>query len=330
MKTREILIYILSTCIALLCFALGVLACLICMSCTEQSFTDDFPVKEATVFIGVSTNCIFGTRGTSESATRATISEYEVKSAVVLVYNANKVFEKSGSLGEDHTLQLTLREGKKYIYVIANPGTALKNQLDASPTYTQLGEMISTSDDYANGNYPSQGLLMTGTVEQTISTGQKNEVTIPLNIRTARVDLYVNKGSTDVEDVKISSVNFQNAHTTGYLFKTNVATATVSTNPVTLIGTNITGVTTDGTLVGTQYTYPAISVSNISFQVTLKHANASIAEVYTVFLNDTNSGTAITLQQGYHYKVLITFSKDETGTLNISGYTSKNNSFDIG
>ncbi len=327
MKIREILICKLSACITLLCFILGVL---LCGSCTEQSLMDNIPAGEATVFIGISTKNTSGTKEMPVNDTRAAINEYEVKSAVVLVYNANKVFEKSGVLSNDNTLQLILREGKKYIYVIANPGTALKAQLDAMPTYTQLGDMISTSDDYSNGSYPSQGLLMTGVIEKTISTGQNNEVTIPLNIRTARVDLYINKGSTDVENMTISSVNFQNAHTTGYLFKANAATSAVSTNSFTLIASDITSVVADGTLIGTQYTYPVIGASNISFLITLKHANASAADTYTVYLNETNNSTAITLQQGYHYKVLITFSKDETGTLNISGYTSKNNSFNIG
>lgn len=326
MRKKEIAIYVLSACIAVISFLFGVLVCMIFGSCTEYRIDDDLPAKEATVLIGITTGQTVG----GGADTRAAINEYEVKSGVVLVYNANKVFEKSGVLGGSGTLQLTLREGEKYIYVVANPCAELKAKLDASPTYTQIGDMISTAGDYNSGNYPTQGLLMAGQGEQTAVVDQTNEITIQLAIRSTRVDLYINKGSADVENMTVTSVKLQNAHSTGYLFKDNAALTTVSTNTVTLINSAINSVVTGGTLVGTQYTYPAINATNISFLITLKHANASVADTYTVYLNTANSTSSVTLQQGYHYKVVITFSKDENGTLNITGYTTKNNDFIIG
>lgn len=328
MDKRVILMHVLSVRNTFLAFMMGVFAALLFGSCTEQSLVY-VSENEASVLIGIATGRASERKASYEGNTRIGADEYDVKSAVVLIYNANKLLEKSGVLGADGMLQLTLREGKKYIYVIANPSASLKSQLDALPAYTQLNDMVSLANDYNAGNYPIQGLLMTGSIEETVSADQTNAITVPLTMCTARVDLYINKGGSDVEDLSLSSVKLKNARIAGYLFQDkNLAGS--ATNTVGLLTNKITSVTADGTLTGTQYTYPAKDATDISFEVVVKHANASATDTYTVYLNASNNNSAATLQKGCHYKVLITFSKDESGTVVVSGYTSKTNDFTIG
>ncbi|WP_262435398.1 fimbrial protein [Jilunia laotingensis] len=333
MNKKVILIYILSACIAFLIFIMGVVVTLLFGSCTEQSLVYDISDNEATVLVEIATDHDSeriaeydrdNTRGDD------LIEEYKITNAVVLVYNSNKLFEKSGTLNADGELKLTLREGKKYIYVVANPGTSLKGRLTASPTYTQLNDMVSLTEDYNNGNFPTQGLLMTGSLEKAVLTGQENKVTVPLTIRTARVDLYINKGSAAVGNILVESADLVNARTTGYLFQNNnVETRAVI--PFSKLNTLLQDVMTEGMLVGTQYTYPVVGVTDIALLIKVTHFEAlANGEMYIVRLNDLNTNSAITLKPGYHYKVMITFFRDETGSIDISKYIYKENFFVIG
>ena len=115
MNKKVILIYILSACIAFLIFIMGVVVTLLFGSCTEQSLVYDISDNEATVLVEIATDHDSeriaeydrdNTRGDD------LIEEYKITNAVVLVYNSNKLFEKSGTLNADGELKLTLREVK--------------------------------------------------------------------------------------------------------------------------------------------------------------------------------------------------------------------------
>lgn len=300
---------------------------LLVSSCTEYDLEEVSLPKEANVCINITKQ----RTGKNLPYTRA--AETDINNAIVLVYNASRIFEKSGDVtGSPQSVTLTLREGKKYIFVVANPSTALHAKLEASPAYTVLVDMLSEADDYNSGNLPPQGLLMSGKTEQTISAGTTNTVNIELTFCMTRIELYMRKASNDVENITVASVSLRNARSLGYLFKEDGYTTTV-TNTVNLKNTQISSYTagSDGTLIGIQYSYPTFGATDIAFNITLKHANATKTDTYTVYLNPKNSSAqGSSLERNKQYKVLVTFSKDENGNLKVSSYTQIDTNFTIG
>lgn len=310
---------LLSICIAALAGLLASVTLILLLSgCTEYDISDNISPREASVRINIA--------GTS---TRA--AETDINDAIVLVYNANQVFEKSGNTDANNSITFTLREGKKYIFAVANPGAALRAKLEASPTYKTLMDMLSEADDYKAEQIPAQGMLMSGNATATISANDANKtVNVELTFCTARIDLYITKGSSDVDNITIKSATLTKARSKGYLFKSVMSTATVNNN-VSLINSLVSTNTADGTLIGTQYTYPTVNATDIAFNITVQHANASATDTYTIYLNDDNvSSPGSTLSRGKQYKVLVTFSKDEKGSLTITAFTQKTNDFVIG
>lgn len=306
---------------ALVLLMMSVSAILLFAACTEYDLAESGIPKEADVHIKID----------APANTRAT-AETDINSAIVLVYNASQVLEKSGDLGTNGSITFTLREGYKYIFVVANPSSTLRAKLEASPTYTALSDMLSEAADYNAGQLPTQGLLMTGTATGTMTAGTINTVDVKLTFCTVRIELYIRKGSADVENITIASATLSNARSKGYLFKSGMSSAVV-TNTVSLKNNQVNSYTAgaDGTLIGVQYTYPTLNATDIAFNITLRHANASASDTYTIYLNNANaSSTGSTLNRGKQYKVLVTFSKDETGSLSVTSYTQKTNDFVIG
>lgn len=323
---------VISFCIALLSFLLMVMTLLlVSASCTEYKFDDAVAPRETDVMISIRPRTIAGGANRDNGHPQTRVTENEIKSAIVLIYNASRVFEKSSDMGTGSPVTLTLREGKKYIFLVANACPALRARLDASPSYAELTGMLSEAADYNAGNYPAQGLLMSGQAVETIAVGNTNTVQLKLKYCMSRVDLYLRKGSADVGNITVNSVSLLKARNKGYLFKPDMYASTV-TNAVTLQQTQITGYTagSDGTLIGTQYTYPTVNATDLAFRIELKHAGTSAADTYTVYLNDGNTAANITLQPNVHYKVIVTFSKDESGTLSVNAFTEKTVNFDIG
>lgn len=308
----------ISICIAALAGILVSMTLILLLSgCTEYDISDSISPREASVRINI-----------ANANTRA--AETDINNAIVLVYNASQVFEKSGNTNSNNSITFTLREGKKYIFVVANPGAALRAKLEASPTYSALMDILSEADDYNIGQIPTQGLLMSGSATPTISVGATNTVNVELTFCTARIDLYITKGSSDVDNITIKSATLTKARSKGYLFKSVMSTATVNNN-VSLINSLVSTNTADGTLIGTQYTYPTVNATDIAFNITVQHANASTTDAYTIYLNNDNaSSPGSTLSRGKQYKVLVTFSKDEAGNLSITAFTQKTNDFVIG
>lgn len=319
---------IISFCIALLALLLVLMTVLMVGACTEYKFDAPAIPQETDVMISIMPR----QGGTSDvpSQTRA-ITENEIKSAIVLVYNASQVFEKSEDMGTGSPVTLTLREGKKYIFIVANASTALRTKLNASPTYAALNSMLSEAGDYNGGNYPAQGLLMSGKAEQTIASGSTNSVKVKLNYCLSKVSLYLRKGSADVDNITVNTLKLNKARSKGYLFKTDMFTSVIDNN-VTLENTQVTGYTagSDGTLIGVQYTYSTVNATDIAFEITLKHTNTAATDTYTVYPNAGNNANGTTLEPNNQYKVIVTFSKDENGTLSVTGFTEKNVNFDIG
>ena len=318
---------IISFCIALLGLLLVVMTVFMMSGCTEYDLGDSVVTKEANVLINITTS---GTKQ-DKAGTRAT-ADNAINDAIVLIYNANQVFEKSGDVNNSNSITFTLREGKKYIFVVANPSSTLRTKLEANPTYTSLVDMLSETGDYNAGNLPTQGLLMSGKIEKTISTSTVNTINVELTFCVSRIELYIRKGSSDVENISINSLSFINARSRGYLFKSGMYTTT-ATNTVTLLNNKVDTYTagTNGTQIGLQYTYPTIKATDIAFTVTLKHANAPAADTYTIYPNvDNDSATGSTFEHGKLYKVIVTFDKDEQGTLKISTFTQIDTEFTIG
>ena len=318
---------IISFCIALLALLLVLMTVLMVGACTEYDLGDNTVTKEANVLINITTS------GTNQNKanTRAT-AENAINNAIVLVYNASQVFEKSGDVNHSNSITFTLREGKKYIFVVANPSSTLRAKLEANPTYTTLVDMLSETGDYNAGNLPAQGLLMSGKIEKTISASTANTVNVELTFCVSRIELYIRKGSSDVENIVINSLTFVNVHNRGYLFKSEMYTAK-ATNTVTLLNNKVDTYTagTNGTQIGLQYTYPTIKATDIAFTVTLKHANAPTTDTYTIYPNvDNDSATGSTFECGKLYKVIVTFDKDEQGKLEISTFTKIDTEFTIG
>lgn len=319
---------IISFCIALLALLLVLMTVLMVGACTEYKFDAPAIPQETDVMISIMPRQ--GGASDVPSQTRA-ITENEIKSAIVLVYNASQVFEKSEDMGTGSPVTLTLREGKKYVFIVANASAALRARLNASPTYAALNGMLSEADDYNGGKYPTQGLLMAGKSEQTITTGSTNAVKVKLSYCLSKISLYLRKGSSDVDNITVSSLKLNKARSKGYLFKTGMYTSVVDNN-VTLENTQINGFTagSDGTLIGVQYTYPTVNATDMAFAITLKHANTAATDTYTVYPNAGNDTSGATLEPNNQYKVIVTFSKDENGTLSVTGFTEKNVNFDIG
>ena len=319
---------IISFCIALLGLLLVVMTVFMVSGCTEYKFDDRVVPEETDVMIS-----IMPRKGDASNVQtpQTRVTENEIKSAIVLVYNVSQVFEKSVDMGTGSLVTLTLREGKKYIFIVANASAALRTKLNASPTYTALNSMLSEADDYNGGKYPAQGLLMSGKTEQTIASGSTNSVEVKLNYCLSKVSLYLRKGSADVDNITVNSLKLNKARSKGYLFKADMSTTTIDNN-VTLENTQITSFTagSDGTLIGVQYTYPTVDATDIAFEITLKHTNTSATDTYTIYPNAGNNTGGTTLEPNNQYKVIVTFSKDEDGTLSVTGFTEKNVNFDIG
>lgn len=320
---------VISFCIALLGLLLVLMTALLVGGCTEYKFDAPEVSAETDVMISIMPRQE-GPLDVHAPQTRA-VTENEIKSAIVLVYNASQVFEKSKDMGTGSPVTLTLREGKKYIFIVANAGAALRAKLNASPTYAALSGMLSEADDYNGGKYPAQGLLMGGKAEQTIATGSTNSVKVKLNYCLSKVSLYLRKGSSDVDNITVSSLKLNKARSRGYLFKPDMSTSVIDNN-VTLENTQVNSFTagSDGTLIGVQYTYPTVEATDIAFTITLKHANTSATDTYTIYPNTGNNANGATLEPNNQYKVIVTFSKDENGTLSVIGFTTNDVNFDIG
>lgn len=310
---------------------LVLMAALLSGGCTEYKFDDLAAPEETDVVISIMPRSSDGQGDSDVRIPQTRVTENEIKSAIVLVYNAGHLLERSKDMGTGSPVTLTLREGKKYIFIVANPSTALRTKLNDSPSYAELSSMLSEDADYYAGTYPAQGLLMSGKVEQTLAAGSTNSVSVKLEYCMSRIELYIRKGSSDVDDITVNSVKLNNARSKGYLFKADMSNAAV-TNTVKLENTQITGYTagSDGTLIGVQYTYPTVNATNIAFAIGLKHTNTTADDAYTVYLNANNSASGTTLQPNNRYKVIVTFSKDESGTLSVTAFTEKNVNFDIG
>lgn len=323
---------IIYTGIVLLSALLALMTLLLLGGCTEYDMAEEAGEREVNVRINITTH----DANPNIAGTRATVvDETVINNALVLVYNASQVYEKKGNIS-GAGLTLTLREGMKYIFVVANPCPDLLARLNSTPppTYTALMDMVSEAADYNAGNYPIHGLLMSGTAEKTISTNSSNNtVEVKLSYCTARIDLYIRKGSSDVDNITLSKVELKNARSMGYLFKDAAYDTGTTNNTLTLLSNQINTYTagSDGTLVGTQYAYPATNAGDLAFQITLRHANALTQDTYTVYPNAANSASpGSTLKRGRQYKVIVTFSKDEQSNLNVSAYTTINNDFVIG
>ena len=319
---------IISFCIVLLGLLLVVMTAFLVSGCTEYKFDDRVVPVETDVMISIKPRQGDGLH-VDAPRTRA---ESDIKSAVVLIYNVSLVFEKSADMGTGSSpVTLTLREGKKYIFIVANACTALRAKLNASPTYAELNDMLSETGDYNGGNYPTGGLLMSGKAEQSIAVGSTNSVQVPLYYRLSKVSLYMRKGSADVDNITVSALKLNKARSKGYLFKPDMFTSVIDNN-VTLENTDITGFTagSDGTLIGVQYTYSTVNATDIAFTITLKHTNTAAKDTYTIYPNVGNDTGGSTLEPGNQYKVIVTFSKDESGTLSVTDFTKKDVNFDIG
>lgn len=323
---------IIYTGIVLLSALLALMTVLLLGGCTEYDMAEEAGEREVNVRINITTH----DANPNIAGTRAGVDETTINDALVLVYNASQVYEKSGHISGTG-LTLTLREGKKYIFVVANPCPALLARLTSTPppTYTALTDMLSEAGDYNAGNYPTQGLLMSGKAEKTISANSSaNTVEVKLSYCTARIDLYIRKGSSDVDNITLTKVELKNARSMGYLFKDAAYDTGKANNTLTLLSTRINtyAAGSDGTLVGTQYAYPATNAADLAFSITLQHANALTQDIYTVYPNAANSASpGSTLKRGKHYKVIVTFSKDEQSKLNVSAYTQMiTNDFVIG
>lgn len=324
-------ITIISVCIVLLSILLIFMTVLLVSGCTEYKFEDRVAAEETDVMISIMPRKANGQEGSGTYVPETRVTENEIKSAFVLVYNASRIFEKSKDMGTGTPVTLTLRKGKKSIFIVANASDALKAKLNASPSYATLIDLLSEDADYNAGKYPAQGLLMSGKAEQTIAVGSANAVKVKLNYCMTRIALYLRKGSNDVDNITIKTVKLNNARNKGYLYKEDMYSSKVS-NTVTPENTQITSYTagSDGTLIAVQYTYPTVNATDIAFEISLNHANTASADTYTIYLNESNTASNTTLQPNNQYKVIVTFSKDESGTLSVTAFTEKIVDFDIG
>lgn len=298
---------------------LGIL--LILCGCTQVELMEETGTpKEVTVAIQLKT----------DESLRATSSDLAIKSAEVLVYNSNEVLENSVSLKSGVTsATLTMKEGKKYIYVVANASTTLVGKIKAAHYRSDLLALTSEAGDYNNGQLPSQGLLMSGEHAENITTNKS--VTVTLTAVLAKIEVYVAKAS-NVGNITVKGVKGINLHNTGYLFGTKTTTSKSSPamkmpSSTVIINTNDAA----GKLVGTAYSYPTSKATDLSVQLTVRHTEAQADDVYTIVPNANNSSAdGVTFERGKHYKVTVTFERDEQGTIKPGVFTEVDNGFTFG
>lgn len=259
------------------------------------------------------------------------------KSGVVLVFNENQVCE----LVQDFTTSSTavtfkVREGTKNFYVVGNASAALVVALKKIHWEQDLLEKLSDAADYnaTNGSKPTQGLLLSGVENAKVSSSQSsNEVTVNLKVALAGVDFRIAKGGANVGNITVKSLQVRNARSVGYLYKDGVSGTTPKTFNPKMTTTNVTATGAEGTSVSTFYTYPLIlsDSTDFYFTLTVRHAGAQADDVYTIYPNADNVATGgVDFQRGYFYKVIVTFSRDETGNLKVSAYTENPNDFVFG
>lgn len=257
-------------------------------------------------------------------------------SGVVLVFNENQVCEQVQSFDDRATaITLTVREGTKNFYVVGNASADLVAALKSIHWEQDLLGAVSKTDDYntANGGKPTQGLLLTGVTKATVSSSQSsNEVTVNLTVALAGVDFRIAKGGSDVGDITVKSLQVHQARSVGYLYKEESGTTFTDFNS-SITASTVSATGTDGTSVSTFYTYPVrlTGSTDFYFTLTVHHANALADDVYVIYPNADNVATGgVDFQRGYFYKVIVTFSRDETGNLTVSAYTDNPNDFVFG
>lgn len=300
---------------------LGIL--FILCGCTQVEVTEEFDEQnKITVAIQFKPN---------ESLRTTPSSDLSIMSAKVLVYNSNEILENSTSTTSGNSSAvLTLKEGHKYIYVVANASSDLTEKIKNAHFRKDLLELTSEAEDYNNGQLPSHGLLMAGEYEGFFTTNQN--ITVTLTAALTKIEVYVAKES-NVGNIIVKKVEGKNLHTTGYLFstdvtesKTDLAMQMPSGGPITIKTNDITG-----KLVGTVYSYPTIKATDLSVQLTVRHAEAQTDDVYTIIPNAQNSSAeGVTLERGKCNKITITFKKDEQGTITTEEFSNVNNEFIFG
>lgn len=258
-------------------------------------------------------------------------------SGVVLVFNENQVCEQVQSFdARTDSITLTVREGTKNFYVVGNASADLVAALKSIHWEQDLLGAVSRTGDYntTNGGKPTQGLLLTGGVTKaTVSSSQSlNEVTVNLTVALAGVDFRIAKGGSDVGDITVKSLQVHQARSVGYLYKEESGTTSTDFNSF-ITSSTVSATGTDGTSVSTFYTYPVrlTGSTDFYFTLTVHHANALADDVYVIYPNADNVATGgVDFQRGYFYKVIVTFSRDETGNLTVSAYTDNPNDFVFG
>lgn len=316
---------------ALLWMLWGVLGWLACGSCTQEDMNGG-EAAEAVVLLQVDAD---------QAVTRATRANTSYgtepfNSGVVLVFNENGVCEVVQKFAQKtNTTSFTVREGDKHFYVVGNASPELVNTLEAIHWEQDLLNATSNAADYNGGGKPAQGLLMTGKTEATVSSNSSNKkdtVTVPLTVVLAGVDFRIAKGGTDVGDIVFKSLQVHNARPVGYLYnKTSTHSATTTFTLSTPTTVSATG--TEGTSVAMFYTYPVMETgtADLYFTLTVRHAGALADDVYTIYPNDDNAESGgVNFRPGYFNQVIVTFSRDETGNLTLTNYTTNGNDFEFG
>lgn len=257
-------------------------------------------------------------------------------SGVVLVFNENQVCEQVQSFVAGKTvITLAVREGTKNFYVVGNASADLVAALKGIHWKQELLNAVSKTGDYntANDGKPTQGLLLTGVTTATVSSSQSsNDVTVNLTVALAGVDFRIAKGGSDVGNITVKSLKVHQARSVGYLYKEESGTTPTDFNS-SITSSTVSATAADGTSVSTFYTYPVMMPDSTDFYFTLtvRHAGTQADDVYTIYPNADNVATGgVDFQRGYFYKVIVTFSRDETGNLTVSAYTENPNDFVFG
>lgn len=257
-------------------------------------------------------------------------------SGVVLVFNENQVCEQVQSFDDGAAaITLTVREGTKNFYVVGNASADLVVALKGIHWEQDLLNAVSRTGDYntTNGGKPAQGLLLTGVTKATVSSSQSsNDVTVNLTVALAGVDFRIAKGGSDVGNITVKSLKVHQARSVGYLYKEESGTTSTDFNS-SITSSTVSATAADGTSVSTFYTYPVMMSGSTDFYFTLtvRHAGTQADDVYTIYPNADNVATGgVDFRRGYFYKVIVTFSRDETGNLTVSAYTDNPNDFVFG
>lgn len=257
-------------------------------------------------------------------------------SGVVLVFNENQVCEQVQSFdARTDSITLTVREGTKNFYVVGNASADLVAALKGIHWEQDLSEKLSDAADYnaTNGSKPTQGLLLSGVKNAKVSSSQSsNEVTVNLRVALAGVDFRIAKGGSDVGNITVDSLKVHNARSVGYLYKEKSGTTSTDFNS-SITSSTVSATAADGTSVSTFYTYPVMmsDPTDFYFTLTVRHAGTQADDVYTIYPNADNVATGgVDFRRGYFYKVIVTFSRDETGNLTVSAYTDNPNDFVFG